>query len=59
MPRAADDVRQAMKSSHSAEQWMLRGRVLALIAVGGRRSVAGHGAAFHFTLALHRNGDPP
>ena len=62
MPRAADDVRQAMKSSHSAEQRMLRGGVLALIAAGGRRSVAGNvgpGTAFHFALALHRNGDPP
>jgi hypothetical protein len=62
MPRAADDVRQAMRSSHSAEQWMLRSGGLALITAGGQRSVAGNvgpGAAFHVTLALHRNGDPP
>jgi hypothetical protein len=54
MPRAGDDVRQAMKSSHSAEQWMLRSRVLALIAAGGRRSVAanvGPGAALHVGAA--------
>jgi hypothetical protein len=62
MPGAAENVRQAMKSSHSTEQWMLRSEVLALITAGGRRSVAGNvgpGAVFHVTLALHRNGDPP
>lgn len=62
MPRTADDVPQAMKSSHSAEQWMLRSGVSAFITAGGRRSVAGNvgpGAAFHVTLALHRNGDRP
>jgi hypothetical protein len=62
MPKVADDTHQAMKSSRSAGQWMLRSTILALMDVGGRRSIAGNvglGATFHFTLALDRNGDSP